>query len=217
MFTSRAEYRLLLRADNADTRLTELGHSAGVVGEARREVLRTKTEAIDAGLASLRTFLLPNKEWAERGFGVKANGERRSAEQILSVPNAELAEVEVAMAECPHGWKQQPPEGAPLPALGREAVEIRVKYAKYLERQEKEVERMSVNGHARIPRGFDYAAIPCLSTEEIEKLTAQQPPTLKDASDIPGITPKALLYLYSSISGKRRPAQPEAAGEELAV
>ena len=77
--------------------------------------------------------------------------------------------------------------------------------AKYLERQEKEVERISVNGHARIPGDFDYAAIPCLSTEEVEKLTKRQPATLKDAGDIPGITPKALLYVYSTLSKRRRP------------
>ena len=208
MFTSRAEYRLLLRADNADTRLTELGRQAGLVGDERYEVLQRKVSAIETGLHSLRSFALPNKEWAERGFAVKPSGEKRSAEEILSVPNAALEAVELAMAEVPHGWKEgQQPGGAPLPALGRESVEISVKYAKYLERQEKEVERISLNGHARIPGDFDYAAIPCLSTEEVEKLTKRQPATLKDAGDIPGITPKALLYVYSTLSKRRRPDQ----------
>ena len=138
MFTSRAEYRLLLRADNADSRLTALGHAAGIVGEARMETLRKKNDAVEAGLSSLRSFQLQNREWHERGFGVKPNGERRSAEQVLSVPNAELREVEAAMAdaELQHGWRNgDAPEGPPLPALGRESVEIKVKYAKYLERQ----------------------------------------------------------------------------------
>ena len=84
MFTSRAEYRLLLRADNADSRLTGLGHKAGIVSEERHETLRRKTAAIDVGLASLRRFSLPNSEWHERGFGVRPNGERRSAEQARS-------------------------------------------------------------------------------------------------------------------------------------
>ena len=63
---------------------------------------------------------------------------------------------------------------------------------------------MALNAESRIPHGFDYAALPCLSNEEVEKLTALQPATLKAASDIPGITPKALLYVYQGISGKKR-------------
>ena len=82
MFTSRAEYRLLLRADNADARLTAMGHAAGLVGEERHDTLRSKAAAIGVGLASLRRFTLTNLEWHERGFGVKPNGERRSAEQV---------------------------------------------------------------------------------------------------------------------------------------
>ena len=206
MFTSRAEYRLLLRADNADTRLTELGYGAGLVGEERHEVLREKDSAIQTGLRSLRRFTLSNLEWHDRGFGVKPNGERRSAEQVLSVPNAELSMVESAMAEAPHGWRgdDPPPDGAPIPALGRESVEISVKYAKYLERQEKEVARMHANAQARIPDNFDFAALPCLSTEEVEKLTAERPQTLEAASSIPGITPKALLYLYNELQAAGR-------------
>jgi len=200
MFTSRAEYRLLLRADNADDRLTSLGHSMGLVGEERHDVLRRKAEAIERGMASLRSFALSNREWADRGVGVKPNGERRTAEAILSVPEADLAMVEQAMSEAVDGWRGDVPQGAPIPTLGRESVEVRIKYAKYLERQEKEVERMNANGHARIPANFDYAALPCLSNEEVEKLTATQPATLQEASDIPGITPKALLYLHSAIS-----------------
>ena len=115
------------------------------------------------------------------------------------------------MGECPEGWREEPPEGPPLPLLGRESVEITVKYAKYLERQERDVARMAVNGHARIPSRFDYASLPCLSTEEVEKLTANQPATLQDAAAIPGITPKALLYLFSHISKKTRAADQAAA------
>lgn len=206
MFTSRAEYRLLLRADNADTRLTRLGFEAGIVGESRHATLKQKAEAIGVGLASLRRFSLTNLQWSERGFGVKPNGERRTAEQVLSVPNAELALVERAMAEVPEGWRgeAEAPVGAPLPALGRESVEIQVKYAKYLERQEKEVQRMQSNGAVRIPEAFDYASLPCLSTEEVEKLTLEKPPTLAAAQQIPGITPKALLYLYNELNAAQR-------------
>ena len=95
-------------------------------------------------MTSLQSFALTNVEWAELGFGVKPNGDKRTAEAVLSVPNAELQVIEKAMAERAHGWKEgsRPAEGgAPIPPLGRESVEVRVKYAKYLERQEKEVGR----------------------------------------------------------------------------
>ena len=130
MFTSRAEYRLLLRVDNADTRLTELGRAAGIVGEERYGLLQRKEAAIAAGLRSLRTYALTNTEWATFGFGVKANGERRSAEQILSVPDANLAAVEKTMELAPHGWREHPAVDPPIPDLGRESVEIIVKYAR---------------------------------------------------------------------------------------
>ena len=127
MFTSRAEYRLLLRADNADDRLTPLGRDLGLVGDERYERLQKKQEAIETGLASLRSFRLTNHQWAARGLGVKPNGERRTAEAVLSVPNAELAGIEEAMCdpELIDGWRgaAPPADGAsPLPALGREAV-----------------------------------------------------------------------------------------------
>ena len=118
--------------------------------------------------------------------------------------------IEKAMVECAHGWKQdtRPTDGsAPIPPLGRESVEIRVKYAKYLERQEKEVERMHAHADRHIPPTFDFAALPCLSNEEVEKLSASRPATLREASDIPGITPKAVLYLYTHLTKKRRPGR----------
>ena len=78
-----------------------------------------------------------------------------------------------------------------------------VKYAKYLERQERDVGKMQANQHARIPPGFDYASLPCLSTEEVEKLSAIQPTTIEAASAIPGITPKALLYLFNELQAAK--------------
>ena len=100
---------------------------------------------------------------------------------MLTVPQAQLTDVEAAMEAAPHGWRGAGPpdaaDGPPIPALGREAVEISVKYASYLERQAKEVARMESNQLAPIPPGTDYAAIPCLSREEVDKLTSTQPAT----------------------------------------
>ena len=125
--------------------------------------------------------------------------------------------IEKAMVECAHGWKQdtRPTDGsAPIPPLGRESVEIRVKYAKYLERQEKEVARLESNQLARIPPDTDYAALPCLSSEEVQKLTAAQPATLAEAGAIPGITPNALRYVFAHAQASRRPKRAAVAEAE---
>ena len=90
-------FRLKLRADNADQRLTAIGREAGVVGDERAAQLDAKQAAMARGHASLQGFALPNSEWAERGFGVKSNGELRSAATMLTVPNAQLADIEAAM------------------------------------------------------------------------------------------------------------------------
>ena len=109
------------------------------------------------------------------------------------------------MCELPHGWRGEGrAKRAAAALLGRESVEVQVKYAKYLERQEKEVARMQSSGAARIPDGFDFASLPCLSTEEVEKLTMERPQTLEAAGNIPGITPKALLYLYNELQATQR-------------
>jgi len=207
MFTSRAEWRLLLRADNADRRLTPKGAAAGCVSDERRQRLRDKESAIALGRHALASFTLPNSEWAARGFGVKPNGEMRSAEQILNVPRATLHEIEDTIASNPHGWRRgvEPPVGPAVPVLGREAVEVEIKYSNYLERQEKEVARLQDHMSVVIPFKVEYGALPCLSKEEVEKLTLARPATLREASLIPGITPKALFYIYKEISGQRQP------------
>ena len=96
-------------------------------------------------------------------------------------------------------------------------MEISVKYASYLERQAKEVARMESNQLAPIPPGTDYAAIPCLSREEVDKLTSTQPATLADAANIPGITPNALRYLFAHVSGRKGAAATRKADRKAAA
>merc|ERR1719356_775419 len=111
--------------------------------------------------------------------------------------------VEAAMMERPHGWGENgPPEGPPLPLLGRDCVEVRVKYAQYLERQEQEVMRMHAKAQVRIPDDFDFVSLNGLSAEEVEKLSIERPTTLEQASRIPGVTRRAMLYLHREINGK---------------
>ena len=90
--------------------------------------------------------------------------------------------------------------GGAMPFLGRDAVEIEVKYRNYLERQEKEVALIKENAMARIPMETNYATLPCLSQEEVEKLSKAKPATIHEAGLIQGITPKALLFLYKEVS-----------------
>jgi tRNA uridine 5-carboxymethylaminomethyl modification enzyme len=219
MFTSRAEWRLLLRADNADKRLTPRGVACGLVGAERAARLGEKSRSMETARTALRTYALPNSEWADAGFGVKANGELRTAEQILRVPEAPLKRILGVIEQRPHGWRRGG-DGAgvatAVPVLGRDAIEVEIKYESYLERQEREVERMAANREARIPAELDYSAVPCLSAEEVEKLTTTRPATLHEASLIPGITPKALFYVHAHFT-RRKPQPVEPASSEAAA
>jgi tRNA uridine 5-carboxymethylaminomethyl modification enzyme len=201
MFTSRAEYRLALRQDNADLRLTARGAAAGVVLSAQRVELaaRKARGAADARVA-LEAVRLGAAEWHARGFAhVKPDGPARSAAEMMAMPETELAPVEALLVE----------RGA-LPAAGidpiaREEVAISTKYANYLRRQETEVARWRAHDGAQIPADMDYASLPSLSNEEVEKLSRARPPTLGDAARIQGITPNSLTYVLAYLRQRRTP------------
>ena len=134
------------------------------------------------------------------------------------MPNAELSLVEDAMAQesLQHGWRKgDAPDGPPIPSLGARVCrgERQVRKVSRELVQEKEIEKMRANSHVRIPDAFDYSSLPCLSTEEVEKFTSERPETLEHASNIPGVTPKALLYLYQGVQLHVR-KQAKAAAEE---
>jgi len=202
MFTSRAEHRLLLRSDNADARLTELGHKAGIVSEKRRDLMQRKAREIQEGLSTLRRYQLKSLEWSQQGFQVRPTGESRTAEQMLMLPNVTLERVEAVMSALPHGWVHgEPPNGTSVPLLARETVEICIKYKKYIERQETEIERTQSKAilNMRIPTDFDFKASPCLSAEEAEKLSVMRPETLGDAQMIEGIRAASIAYIAREI------------------
>jgi tRNA uridine 5-carboxymethylaminomethyl modification enzyme len=171
MFTSRAEFRLSLRADNADQRLTPLGLALGCVGDTRRTAFEEKMERLAAGRALLSSRTWTAREAAAAGIRVAADGARRSAYELLAFPNVTFDTVlgmDSAFATVDDATRQQ---------LERDAL-----YANYIERQERDVEAMARDEAQPIPDGFDYGALSGLSSELRQKLTAARPATLAQAA-----------------------------------
>ena len=205
MFTSRAEYRLRLRADNADQRLTPRGAAAGCVSRARRVVLETKLKALEAARARLGALAATPDRLRACGLAVNRDGVRRSAFDLLRYPDVDLARLSTL-------W----PELADLPAEVAAQLEIDARYTGYLERQEADIRAFKRDEALRLPSDLDYRAVPSLSREVQEKLLASRPATLGAAARLSGVTPAALVALLRYV--KRRPpsqaAPPQGEGGE---
>jgi tRNA uridine 5-carboxymethylaminomethyl modification enzyme len=197
MFTSRAEYRLHLREDNADLRLTETGHALGVVPQRRFDAMRAKRDAVGSELQRL------GKIWAgptnalgatlERQLGITVSRETNVLD-LLRRPELDYAKL------------------AAVPGIGPTVerddvaaqVEVQVKYAGYLERQREEIERQRRNEHTAIPASFDYDKVRGLSSEVLLKLKRTLPATVGQAARVSGVTPAAISLLLVHL--KRRDA-----------
>ncbi len=185
MLTSRAEYRLVLRADNADLRLTEKGAAVGVVGAARLARLRARRARVEALRRRLEELRLTPEEARAHGIEVVRDGRRRSAFELLRQPGASLAL-----------FRRIWPE---LAAFGEDAatvVECEGRYAAYLARQEEEIRAFRREESLRLPPDLDYGRLPGLSAEVRAALARARPRPLGAAARIPGVTPAALLLLY---------------------
>lgn len=188
MFTSRAEYRLTLRADNADQRLTPLGIEIGLVGAERAARFRTKFENLSvAGRVSRETLFTP-KEANAIGIPVNADGRRRSIRELLAFPGVTLDHF---LSVCPSiaDWE---------PTI-REQIEIDAGYASYLDRQAIDAQALRSEEDLVLPADLDYGAIGSLSNEVREKLIRVQPRTLGQAGRIEGMTPGALTALLAHV------------------
>ena len=195
MFTSRAEFRLRLRADNADQRLTPVGDFVGCVGSARRAAFVIKSEALTEGRKLLDELSLTPTEAQKAGLNVNSDGRRRSAFELLSHPDMTLARLE---AIWPRVREITGKIGAQL--------EVDARYASYVERQEADVVALRRDENTVIPESMQLTDIPGLSNEVRQKLAKHRPQTLAQASAIDGMTPAALLLIRASIRKYNRQA-----------
>jgi tRNA uridine 5-carboxymethylaminomethyl modification enzyme len=188
MFTSRAEYRLTLRADNADQRLTPIGERAGCVGAPRSAAFAEKMARLDAARAAMRNLSLTPNAAQKHGMAVRRDGVRRTALDLLSLPGIDLP----ALAQV---W----PEIAGFEPDVVEQLEIDSQYAGYLDRQDADILAFRKDEALRLPAELDYRAINGLSIEAVVKLGRIRPATLGQAARIDGVTPAALTLVLAHV------------------
>jgi tRNA uridine 5-carboxymethylaminomethyl modification enzyme len=184
MFTSRAEYRLLLRADNADERLTPRGLLYGCVGQERETVFNTKAAELAKARSVLCTLITTPSILKKNGLRINQDGVRRSAFELLSYPNIFIKDLITI-------WPQLDKLS---PSLA-ERLEIESLYSGYVRRQKADVEAFRRDEHLSLPEHLNYSEIAGLSREVQDKLQASRPNTLGQAGRIPGVTPAALVTL----------------------
>jgi tRNA uridine 5-carboxymethylaminomethyl modification enzyme len=221
MFTSRAEYRLMLREDNADMRLTEVARQMGLVDDARWEAFNRKRDAVSRETERLRSVWvhpgkLPAAE-AERVLGQGIEREYRMLdllrrpgigyEALMSLDAGQYANAQLLAADAP----------LELRAAVIEQIEISAKYAGYIDLQKTEVERAAHYENLKLPAELDYMQVTALSVEVRQKLARHRPQTLGQASRISGVTPAAISLLLVHLKKSLWKARPEAAGEQAAA
>ena len=191
MFTSRAEFRLKLRADNADQRLTEHGYTSGLVSESRFDAYQEKMKRLDKCRALLSSMAVSPNQARQVGIDLGLDGRRRNGHELLSIPGvtvSKLSGLAPGLAEC---------DTASLDQAAREAL-----YVTYIERQGRDIDALARDLSVKIPKGFHYAGVPGLSSELISKLNAARPESLGAAKNIEGVTPAALTAVLLSIKSQ---------------
>ncbi len=188
IFTSRAEFRLKLRADNADQRLTPVGLDVGCVGPERARAFAAKAEALRQCRALFDELNITPSEAEKHGLSLNKDGRRRSAFDLLAMSDIDLARIAAI-------W----PEVASVPLAIASQVAVDARYAAYVRRQDEDVAALRRDEAIRIPAEFSYDAIPGLSAELKQKLISYQPGTLAQAGRIEGMTPAALTLLAANL------------------
>lgn len=188
MFTSRAEFRLSLRADNADQRLTPIGLEIGCVGGERSSMFSSKMERLSAAKSQLTEKTFTPKEVRAAGINVNQDGNRRDGMAILAFPDVHFGDLVPLM-----------PEIESVDEEIRLQVERDALYANYIARQQKDVEAMKRDESYEIPRGFDYFAMEGLSSEMKQKLSNAKPENIAQAGRVEGVTPAALTLLLAKL------------------
>ncbi len=198
MFTSRAEYRLLLREESADLRLGRYGHELGLLDDNELDRIEKKRAQIQEGMQQVEsTTFTPNKEFIAflEGIGEEKINDIQSARQIVSRKSFTLEKLAKLL-----------PELSQYDEYIQEQILIEAKYARYIEKQSEDIEKMKQRLHVSIPKGFDFASVSGLSKEIVEKLLRFNPPTLEAASQISGVTPAAIdiLHIYIKMGVKNK-------------
>jgi tRNA uridine 5-carboxymethylaminomethyl modification enzyme len=192
MFTSRAEYRLTLRADNADQRLTDKGIALGCVGQARVQRHRAKMTALDAAKSLAKSLVITPNEAAKHGLTLNRDGHRRSAFELLAYPEIEW-----------NALRRIWPELSAIESPIAVHLEIDAKYDVYLKRQTADVDAFR-RDEALVLTGIDYSDVPGLSNEARSKLQAAKPRTVGQAGRLDGLTPAALGILAAYLRREAR-------------
>lgn len=196
MFTSRAEFRLHLRVDNADQRLTPLGVETGLVGERRRVFFEQRNDKLISGRALLDSLTISPSAAANKGVTLNQDGKVRSAFEMLSYPNIEPADMIKLFDDV-----------SCLDAKTLEQLSVDARYAVYLDRQSADILAVQRDEQRRIPDDFDYSSLDGLSAELTEKLERIRPQTIAQVGKIEGITPAALVLIASSLRrGDQKPS-----------
>lgn len=188
MFTSRAEFRLSLRADNADERLTPLAIGLGIVSKERAERFAAAGAELEAARALAKSLTITPNEAARRGLEINRDGVRRSAYELLAYPEVDVARLESIWPE--------------LGRLGRKtgpALETEARYAVYLERQRADAAVLRLEEARTIPDGMDFGDVPGLSNELKQKMAVRRPRSIAEAQRIDGMTPAALAIIVARI------------------
>ena len=198
MFTSRAEYRLLLREESADMRLSGYGYELGLLDKEAYDAAMLKKEQIASGAKLLDEMsCTPNREFLAllESIGEAPINDKLSAQQIVARKSFTLDKLDVLA-----------PELSKYDPYIREQIMIEAKYARYVEKQSEDIEKMKKQLHVKIPEGFDFESVKGLSKEIIEKLETFNPPTLQAASQISGVTPAAveILHIYINMAQRKR-------------
>jgi tRNA uridine 5-carboxymethylaminomethyl modification enzyme len=211
MFTSRAEHRLLLREDNADLRLTPLGRALGLVSDERWALFEAKRHASDEEVERLKRLVVRPAEvpadWAQRVLGAPLARETRAFELLRRPAVTYESLMELPGAGPGYAGGASPAAAAldeRLPAQVRTQVEVRAKYAGYLERQQEEIELARQNEETALPGDLDYAHLKGLSNEVRQKLAEMRPATVGQAARIPGVTPAAVSILLVHLKKRAR-------------
>ena len=192
MFTSRAEYRLHLRADNADMRLTPMADDIGLIGAQRSEMFHVKQSDFAAAREMIETLSATPNTLKDAGLSINQDGQRRTAADLLAYPEITVDALLPVF-----------PELEALTPRAREFAEIHATYAGYLERQAQDIAAFQRDQGLRLPDSLDYGSIGGLSNEVRDKLAAARPETLGQASRLEGVTPGALMAVLAHVKKRR--------------